>query len=355
MEQKIIFTNSVGKAIDQLAEEFGNPDVFIIVDTNTYEAVLPTLQADSSTVAGAKVIVFKAGDLNKNTEQLTSVWRQLNESGATRRSLIINLGGGVVTDLGGFAAATFKRGLRFINVPTTLLAAVDAAVGGKTGINFNGFKNEIGVFKEAEAVVISTIYFNTLPQQELLSGYAEMLKHGLLNGQYTFGKLINYSVIDSESDTEQLLGLLQESVSVKQRIVAADPTEKGLRKCLNLGHTVGHAFETFALKNNAPIPHGYAVAWGLVVELVLAHLKKGFDSTVLHKFANYVKSNYGTHNITCEDYPTLLEIMSHDKKNASPDAINFTLLSEVGNPIINCVASHDEIKTALDIYRDLME
>jgi 3-dehydroquinate synthase len=355
MNQKVIFTNVVGEAIDKLVEDFGNPDVFVIVDTNTRAMVLPTLQADSKAVENATVVAFEAGDLNKDIESLTSVWRQLNESGATRRSLIINLGGGVVTDLGGFAAASFKRGLRFINVPTTLLAAVDAAVGGKTGINFNGFKNEIGAFKEAEAVVISTIYFNTLPQAELLSGYAEMLKHGLLNGKETFAKLLNYSVVYPDFDSERLLDLLQESVGVKQRIVAADPTEKGLRKCLNLGHTVGHAFETFALKHRSPIPHGYAVAWGMVVELVLAHMKQGFDSATLHKFAGYVKENYNTFHITCDDYPQLLEIMSHDKKNASPDAINFTLLSEVGNPIINCIASQDEIKTALDIYRDLME
>jgi 3-dehydroquinate synthase len=354
MGQKLIFTNTVGKALDQLVEELGNPTVFVVTDDNAAQFVLPLLQADSTVAANAKVITFKSGDINKDINQLQTVWAKLNEMGATRSSLVINVGGGVVTDLGGFAAASFKRGVRFINVPTTLLGAVDAAVGGKTGINFNGFKNEIGAFKEAEAVIISTVFFNTLPQQELLSGYAEMLKHGLLEGKEVFARLLNYSVVYPEFDSEKLLNLLRENVAVKQRIVAADPTEKGLRKCLNLGHTAGHAFESFALKHREPIPHGYAVAWGLVVDLVLSHMEEKFPSNTLHTVAQYISTNYGAFSITCDDYPALLEIMSHDKKNASPDAINFTLLKEVGDPIINCTATPDEIKIALDIYRDLM-
>ena len=219
-----------------------------------------------------------------------------------------------MTDLGGFAAATFKRGIRFINIPTTLLSAVDAAVGGKTGVNFNGLKNEIGVFKEAETVIISTVFFSTLPERELKSGYAEMLKHGLLDGEAVYNKLLDYDFDNVAGNG--LLRLVEESVNVKRRIVEQDPFEQGLRRALNLGHTAGHAFESLALKRNSPVPHGYAVAWGMVVEAVLSHTEKGFPSAELYRLADYVCRHYGAFHITCDDYPELIEFMRHDKKRA---------------------------------------
>lgn len=350
--QELIFTNDVTSNIDALIEKYSPSKVFVLVDENTNKMVLPQLVAQSMAIANAMVITIKAGDKNKNIESLMHIWSSLVEGEATRKSMLINLGGGVVTDIGGFAGASFKRGIRFINIPTTLLSAVDAAVGGKTGINFNGYKNEIGAFCEAEAVIISTRYFSTLSHEELLSGYAEMLKHGLISNVDTYNRLLAKDV--ANIDANSLLQLLQESVMVKKRVVEEDPTEKGIRRALNLGHTAGHAFESLALQRNNPIPHGYAVAWGLVVELVLSHMYLKFPSNELTRMATYIYDNYGAFNITCDDYQALIEFMRHDKKNDSANEINFTMLKQVGDIHIDCIASEDDIKAALDIYRDFM-
>ncbi len=350
--QELIFTNSVAKAIDSAAIKINASSVFVLVDKNTHEHVLLLMQQQSEAIANARVITIEAGDINKNLDSLTAIWKQLCDNGATRKSLLINLGGGVVTDIGAFAAATFKRGIRFINIPTTLLSAVDAAVGGKTGINFNGFKNEIGVFCEAETVIISTSFLQTLPHEEILSGYAEMLKHGLISNAETYNRLLAFDIAEA-NNMAHLLSLLEESVNVKKRIVEDDPTEKGIRRALNLGHTAGHAFESLALSRRAPIPHGYAVAWGLVVALVLSHMRFGFPSDQLQRLAAYIYEKYEAFHITCDDYPALLELMHHDKKNENSD-INFTLLGEIGDVRIDCTCSEEDIKTALDIYRDLL-
>ncbi len=354
MKQKLIFTNIVGPAIDDLVESLGAPQAVVVADTNTAHFVLPILQNDSKAVASAKVITIKSGDANKNLESLTDLWKQLSDYEATRSTVVINLGGGVVSDMGGFAAATFKRGMRCINVPTTVLAAVDASVGGKTGINFAGYKNQIGTFTEPDAAVISSIFFNTLPPQEIMSGYAEMLKHALLENQEILDKLLNYNPVYPLLDTAGLLPLIEYSIGVKARIVEADLTEKGIRKALNLGHTAGHAFESIAYRRRSPIAHGYAVAWGLVVALVMSHLELGFPSDTLHSFASYVRKNYGVFDITCDDYPAIVEAMRHDKKIVTADNITFTLLEAVGKPQIDCVVSPEQIGAALDIYRDLM-
>lgn len=354
MKQKLIFTNLVGEAVDTLITELGNPQVAVVADTNTAQFVLPIMQKASKAVADATVITIKAGDANKNLDELTALWRHLSEMEATRRTVVVNLGGGVVSDLAGFAAATYKRGIRCINVPTTLLAAVDAAVGGKTGVNFNGLKNQIGAFSEPEAAIISTIFFNTLPEQELLSGYAEMLKHGLLESPQMLAKLLAYSPVYPVFNSEALLPLLKDSVMVKANIVDKDLKESSLRKALNLGHTVGHAIEAFAIKHQSPVAHGYAVAWGLVTELVLSHMVLDFPVETLRSFAEYVHTNYGAFPLTCKDYPELIAAMRQDKKNATPDAINFTLLAAVGEPKIDCTATTEQIEAALDIYRDLM-
>lgn len=354
MSQKIIYTNSVGETVEKLVAQTASPNVFVITDKGAAKNALPVLHAQSPLLAEATTVTVEQGDENKNIDSLARIWKALGDSGATRNSVIVNVGGGVVTDIGGFAAATFKRGVRFINVPTTLLGAVDAAVGGKTGINFNGLKNEVGCFSEADAVIISTIFFNTLPQQQLLSGYAEMLKHGLLENRDAFARLLGYSVVSPVFDSERLFDLLRDNVAIKKDIVDNDPTEHGLRRALNLGHTAGHAFESLAIERRSPIPHGYAVARGLVVALVISRLRFGFPSDTLYQLAAYVRENYGPGHITCDDYPRLLELMSHDKKNPSPDSISFTLLRDIGKVETGCIVSADEITAALDIYRDLM-
>lgn len=350
--QDLIFSNDVATHIDALVEKMHPSKVFVLVDENTHKLVLPILASESSTIGNAHIISINAGDTNKNIESLMHIWTQLVEKGATRKAVLINLGGGVITDIGGFAGASFKRGIRFFNIPTTLLSAVDAAVGGKTGINFHGYKNEIGAFCEAEAVIISTRFFKTLSNEELISGYAEMLKHGLISNADTYYKLIAKDV--ANIDVNELLILLEESVMVKKRVVEEDPTEKGIRRALNLGHTAGHAFESLALHRNRPIPHGYAVAWGLIVELVLSHMHLEFPSSELSRLSTYIYNNYGAFKISCDDYPALIEFMRHDKKNNSANEINFTMLKNIGDIHIDCIASEKDIKAALDIYRDLM-
>lgn len=350
--QTLIFSNNVATEIDSLIKDMSPSGVWIITDRNVNSVVLPKLLSQSTLLSSAKVIVTEPGDTAKNLTTLSEIWAKLVETGANRRSLVINIGGGVVTDMGGFAAATFKRGVRFINVPTTLLSAVDAAVGGKTGINFLGLKNEIGAFCNADAVVISTCFFSTLPQCELLSGYAEMLKHGLLSGADDFHELLKTDVAALSDST--LLTLLRKSVMVKKRVVDEDPTEKGLRKALNLGHTPGHAFESWSLAKDKPVPHGYAVAWGLVVDLTLSSMKYGFPGNELRLLANFVRDNYGVLPISCNDYESLLEYMRHDKKNTDGENIRFSLLSAPGEVKLDATASPDEITAAFDIFRDLM-
>lgn len=346
--QKILYTNDVSAAIARFVSEMAPASVHIITDTNVMRDVMPRLSLDYP------VIAVEPGDENKNITSLSKIWDGLISQGATRKSLAINIGGGVVTDMGGFAAATFKRGIRFINVPTTLLSAVDAAVGGKTGINFEGFKNEVGAFAEADAVVISTKLFSTLPPVELLSGYAEMLKHGLLSSTEDYTDLLKFDILDA--DFERLLPLLEKSVKVKQRIVTEDPHERGIRRTLNLGHTAGHAFESLAIHKGHPIPHGHAVAYGMLVEMILSNMLEGYPSGELYRYAAYLKEHgYGKPEFSCDDYPALVAYMHHDKKNDIPETINFTLLSSPGVPLIDHTAAEKEIFAALDIFRDMME
>jgi len=299
----------------------------------------------------AHVIEIAAGDENKNLDSLSHVWQEMERCGATRQSLLINLGGGVVTDLGGLAAATFKRGISFVNVPTTLLAAVDASVGGKTGINFNGLKNEIGAFAPASNVIISTCFFDSLPEEELKSGFAEMIKHAMLSSHGEFIELMNFNL--SNIDKTKMLDMLRSSIKIKEHIVSQDPTEQGIRKALNLGHTVGHAFESMAMTTGKHVSHGYAVAWGLVTEMVLSHMIMGFPSSDLYTLARFVKDNYGPFHITCNHYDTLIEIMRHDKKSIDGE-INCTLLKKCGEIRINNNIKKEDLTAALDIYRDLM-
>ena len=260
----------------------------------------------------------------------------------------------MVTDLGGFAASTFKRGIEFINLPTTLRAMVDASVGGKTGINFNGLKNEIGVFNEARYVIMDTEFLRTLDTKNLLSGYAEMLKHGLISNETIWAELLNFDL--QAPDYKRLQTMLGQSVKVKQNIVKADPLEKGLRKALNFGHTFGHAFESFSLQHatehqTEPLLHGYAVAFGLICELYLSAKKAGFPTEKLHQTVHFIRENYGTLPITCDHYDTLINLMQHDKKNVK-GKINFTLLANIGDIRINQTATTEEIKEALDFFRE---
>lgn len=349
MNQKVIVSGNLERGLVNAIAECEHDKIFILTDQTTHDMCLPKLQ-NFLCLKGAQFIVIKAGDTNKTLDSLAEVWTALSQGGATRHSLMINLGGGMVTDLGGFAASTFKRGIDFINIPTTLLAMVDASVGGKTGVNFGGLKNEIGVFSDSKFVIINTQFLDTLDHDNICSGYAEMLKHGLISDNKHWAELVGFNL--AQPDLAQLQRMVAESIKVKERIVTEDPHEHGIRKALNLGHTVGHALESFAMKHGRPVLHGYAVAYGMVCELYLSARKTGFPTDKMHQMVRFILDHYGRLPYTCDDYPELLELMRHDKKNTS-GIINFTLLGGIGDIRINQTATKEEIEEALDFLREV--
>ena len=349
MNQDIIIADNLEQSLAEAIGKVEHDKLFVLTDTTTKELCWPVVK-DYAVMKDAIVITIAPTDEAKTLETLASVWTALQKSGATRHSLMVNLGGGMVTDLGGFAASTFKRGMTYINIPTTLLSQVDASVGGKTGINFGGLKNEIGVFNCARCVILSSTFLRTLDRENLLSGYAEMLKHGLLSSKEDWAELLLCFDI-SAPDYDTLQTLVAKSVYVKEQIVNEDPTEKGIRKALNLGHTAGHAIESLALKEGRTVLHGYAVAWGLLMELYLSARKCGFPAKEMHQMEAYVKEHYGKFLYECKHYDMLCDFMSHDKKNQGSN-INFTLLGGIGDIRINQTASMEEIEEMLDYYRE---
>ena len=344
----ILYTHDIVPTLDACLRDKKYDRIFLLDDTVTHVHCLPLLSAWVEE-RGVQVLTMEAGDVAKNLDTLSSIWQQLTEKGASRHSLLINLGGGVVTDLGGFAAATFKRGIDFINIPTTLLSMVDAAVGGKTGINFAGLKNEIGAFRSAVDVIVDTTFLRTLDNENICSGYAEMLKHALLHNAAMWAEHLEQDL--QHPDYEALARLVQQSIEVKERIVGEDPHEKGLRKALNLGHTFGHAFESLALSQGRPVLHGYAVAWGIVCELYLSSVLLGFPSAHFHPTVRFIRETYGQFSFTCKDYDRLLDYIRHDKKNVGGQT-NFTLLAGIGQIRLDCHANRDLICEALDFLRE---
>ncbi len=349
-KQEVIICEELGNTLTLAIEKCPHDKLFFLTDENTHRLCLPKLDGIQA-LNRADEITIGAGDVHKNLDTLASVWQALSERGATRHSLFINLGGGMVTDLGGFAASTFKRGIAYINIPTTLLAMIDASVGGKTGINFNGLKNEIGAFSPAISVILETEFLRTLDTQNFFSGYAEMLKHGLISTPQHLSELLAFNT--EQIDYALLKQMVGRSVQVKEVIVEQDPHEHGIRKALNVGHTVGHAFESLALAEERPVLHGYAVAWGIVCELYLSHIKAGFPKDKMRQVIQFIKENYGAFAFSCKQYEQLYELMKHDKKNTA-GVINFTLLKEVGDICLNQTADKDTIFEMLDFYRECM-
>jgi len=349
-KQEVIISQHLEKDLAQAIANCPHDRLFILTDTTTLALCWPVVR-DFQCLKGAQMITIGATDENKTLESLASVWTALQQGGGTRHSLLINLGGGMVTDLGGFAASTFKRGIQYINIPTTLLSMVDASVGGKTGINFGGLKNEIGVFNCSSSVILCTEFLRTLDDKNLLSGYAEMLKHGLISTTAEWAELLQFDIESINYD--QLQQMVAKSVSIKERIVTEDPTEKGIRKALNLGHTAGHAIESLALEEGRTVLHGYAVAWGIVCELYLSAKRTNFPKNVLQQTIQFIKENYGVFTFDCRQYERLYEFMTHDKKNQA-GLINFTLLGEIGDIRINQTASKEDIMDMLDFYRESM-
>lgn len=297
-------------------------------------------------------IEVPAGEQSKSIECLTDVWRRLTESGATRRSLLVNVGGGVVCDLGGFAAATFKRGIRHINVPTTLLAMADAAIGGKTGIDFLGYKNEIGTFKMPERVIVDGGWLRTLSPGLMADGLAEVVKSAMLGSAEEYSRLLELPCV---LDADTVGPAAEWSARFKERIVRQDPTERGLRRILNLGHTAGHAFETRTARLGHPIGHGTAVAHGLLVSLILSERLAGLSEGSARTYADRILNRYYAplpHGVL--DTAALTALMGHDKKNPKQGEISFVLLRDFGVPVESTLVDAAAIVDAMSIYSAIL-
>lgn len=287
------------------------------------------------------VLWLEVTEENKSLETVSRIWDFLFEHAITRRGLLICIGGGALTDMGGFAAATYKRGMSYINVPTTLLAMIDAASGGKTGINYRGIKNSIGAFAAPRATILCPEWLSTLSPQQFLSGFAEMLKTGLIDGQALWNGLLQYDL--DKMDTASLSPHIADCMAVKQRIVTQDPQENGIRKVLNFGHTFGHALE-----RKMQVPHGYAVLYGMIAELYLSVTRLGCPREPLQQLTRLMLQYYGKPQCKCSDRDQLLALMQQDKKNEQAAQINCTLLQAVGTPLINQSISASDANEALD-------
>ncbi len=320
---------------------------FVLVDENTLEHCYPVFESQIEGVEIDGIITIKADTGNKSIDQTIYVWEKLSEFGADRNSLLINLGGGVVTDLGGFAAATFKRGISFINYPTSLLGMVDAAIGGKTGLDFNGIKNQVGLFVNPAKVIIDPEYLKTLDQQQMLSGYAELLKCGLIMDRDLWGNLatVSYKNINDWDS------LIVQSARNKVDIVRHDMHEKGIRKILNFGHTVGHAIESFYAAKGDVVTHGEAVAAGMICETYISSRIYEFECTNFNEITGVIDMNFRRFDLKVEDIDHLIEIMKHDKKNKGGN-FNFSLLRKLGKAVHDIDVDDIIIRESIEFYID---
>ena len=336
--------------LSTLFSDLPEGQLFVLTDSHTKEHCLP-LFVDFIGETPYHLLTLEAGEQSKNLASVQLVWDFLLKHHATREAVLVNLGGGMITDLGGFAAATYMRGIRFVNIPTTLLAMVDASSGGKTGFDYKGVKNAIGTFTPPLATLIHLDFLRTLPAEELLSGFAEMLKHALIASKEEWVKLLQLAQEELQQDkwVEALssTGALQASMAIKEKVVVQDPRETGWRKILNFGHTIGHAIESAALDNN-PQPHGYCVLWGMVAEVYLSVVKLGCPRDILQQLTQLMLQYYGRPQCNCKQREQLIQRMYHDKKNTANQTPNFTLLRGVGAPVINQHVSEADINEALE-------
>ena len=322
--------------------------LFVLVDENTAENCLPKLQAHISEKE-INIIQIPSGEKNKHIGTCQKIWSVLMSGQADRQSLLLNLGGGVIGDMGGFCASTFKRGFDFIQIPTTLLSQVDASIGGKLGIDFEQIKNSIGLFKNPKAVFISPDFLKTLPLEEIRSGFAELIKHGLIDDKKEWEKIIQISALDKVDWLEFIIP----SLAVKKRIVEADPLEKGIRKALNFGHTIGHAVEGFALETDKPLLHGEAIAIGMIAESYISHKILGLSSEELDKISHFLLKTYGHYSIKEMPHADLLQLMQQDKKNEH-GLINFSLIQAIGEVSVNQTCETALITESLNYYNSLI-
>ncbi|MFS4481917.1 3-dehydroquinate synthase [Hyunsoonleella sp. 2307UL5-6] len=343
----IHFNNVCYPKLNTHIKEHNFSKIFILVDSNTHECCLPYFMSNLEYKGSIEIIEIEAGEIHKTIDTCVGVWNTLSELDGDRKSLLINIGGGVVTDLGGFVASTFKRGIAYINIPTSLLAMVDASVGGKTGVDLGTLKNQIGVISTPDIVLIDTNYLDTLPQEQMRSGLAEMLKHGLISSEEYWNKFTNFS----ELSLKDLDVLIYESVLIKKAVVDADPFENSLRKTLNFGHTLGHAIESYFLSNSSKkdLLHGEAIAIGMILALYISEKLVGFPTLKSQSIKDLFRTYYGKVDFNDEDYDPIIELLKYDKKNSHGN-INFVLLEDIGKAKIDCLVEESLILEAFKYY-----
>lgn len=343
----IHFNNTCYPSINKHLKNNNFSKIFILVDNNTHELCLPYFLEQLETKVVIEIIEIEDGEINKTIETCLGIWNTLSELDADRKSLLINIGGGVITDMGGFVASTFKRGIAYVNIPTTLLSMVDASVGGKTGVDLGHLKNQIGVISTPDLVLIDTKYLDTLPQNQMRSGLAEMLKHGLITGESYWNKFTNLeNLVFNDLDA-----LIYESVLIKKNVVDQDPREHGLRKTLNFGHTLGHAIESYFLSNpnKTTLLHGEAIAIGMVLACYLSSQLVGFPIETSNSVKQLLANYYGKITIEESDHAPIMELLKYDKKNNHGD-INFVLLKSIGDPVIDCKVDDQLILDSFKYY-----
>ncbi|WP_010227677.1 3-dehydroquinate synthase [Gillisia marina] len=328
--------------------KYSNPSlIFVLVDSNTHDNCLNIFLQQLETEITIEVIEMEAGEEHKNIETCSGIWETLSELGADRKSIMLNLGGGVVTDLGGFVASTFKRGIPYINIPTSLLAMVDASVGGKCGVDLGNLKNQIGVINQPEMVLIDSNYLTTLPANEMRSGLAEILKHGLIASEEYWDKATNLEALS----LEDLDSLIIESIEIKSKIVKQDPTEENIRKTLNYGHTLGHAIESYFLTNpnKTTLLHGEAIAAGMIMATYLSNELCGFPKNKLNTVTQKINEFFPKINLLEEDYEIVINLLKFDKKNSHGN-INFVLLKNFGESELDVIVPNNKLIEAMNYY-----
>ncbi|PKP52762.1 MAG: 3-dehydroquinate synthase [Bacteroidetes bacterium HGW-Bacteroidetes-1] len=351
MEQikNVLFGQNAIEKLNEKLHSFkaDNKKVFLLCDTNSAHFCKPVLnQLSIISQLSYETIVIPFGEENKNIDTVRIIWDALTRNGAGRDAVLFNLGGGMVTDIGGFTASCFKRGISTMHIPTTLLGMVDAAIGGKTGIDYGFLKNHIGTFYAPENVFIWSEFLSTLPKRELMAGYGEVLKYGFISDH----ALPDFDPLQ-QKDHNDWLEIIRICAEAKQRITLADPTENGQRKILNFGHTIGHSFESFALENGSDLLHGEAVACGMISELWLSNQLLGLPEVVLQKYLQVFKKHFLPFRFTFSSMDDLMVRMQHDKKNAGNE-MRFVLIKNQGEPVYDVAVSKNLVKQSLEFYME---
>jgi 3-dehydroquinate synthase len=326
---------------------FAKKQIVVICDENTAKFCLPVF-LQKTALKDYTLIISEAGELHKNIHTCNIIWSKMLEMGIDRQAICINLGGGVIGDMGGFCAATFKRGIDFVQVPTTLLSQVDSSIGGKLGIDFQGVKNSIGVFNDPKAVFLDSDFLATLSPREIRSGFAEMIKHALIADRNEWKKLCQLESLNAIDWADFIVP----SLAVKRQIVEDDPFEKGIRKALNFGHTIGHAVESYFLETESPLLHGEAIAIGMICEAYLSFKNNDLTEVELAEIVAFMKCFYDKKILPSESFDTLINSMKQDKKNEN-QAINFTFLSGIGQAKINQTTDNECIINSLVYYNEI--